>query len=60
MFSSTGTRSDSGIGRPKLQTLSPMLSPVVFGAAMEVDAKRARSADSLSITRMSATATCGE
>ena len=40
MFSSTGTRSDSGIGRAKLQTFRPTRALSSSGAAMEIDAER--------------------
>ena len=40
MFSSTGTRSDSGIGRPWLHTFRPTQVCVVASAAVEIDAER--------------------
>ena len=40
MFSRTGTRSDSGIGRLWLKTFSPARACAVVGLAIELDAER--------------------
>ena len=40
MFSRTGTRSDSGMGRLWLQTLSPMQAPSSADAAIEIGGQR--------------------
>ncbi len=40
MFSSTGTRSESGIGRLWLKTLSPALAASASGVAVKLDAER--------------------
>ena len=40
MFSSTGTRSDSGIGRPWLHTFRPTQCLLVLSRAIEIDAER--------------------
>ena len=40
MFSSTGTRSDSGIGRLRLNTFSPARAGSVAGLAIKLDAER--------------------
>ena len=40
MFSSTGTRSESGIGFSRLHTFRPAARAIAFAAAVEVDAER--------------------
>ena len=59
MFSRTGTRSDSGIGRPKLHTFRPM-PPSTVSVRRWKSALSGRAADRPAITLMSLTATSGE
>ena len=58
MFSSTGTRSDSGSGSPKLQIFRPTARCSSSQAVMEIDAERALLVRP-SMTRMSFAATLG-